>query len=57
MLQYGIRAIGSRMDLYGPRNNTNLSKFVVAYFVLCEFGGTSGEIQSQIPKFMVKINV
>jgi hypothetical protein len=42
-LQYGIRAIGSTLDPYGPRTNVNLSKFVVVDFGICKFGGKSRE--------------
>jgi hypothetical protein len=57
MSKYGMRATGSTLDPYVPRTNVNLSKFVVAYFGLCKFGGKSRENQSQIPKYVVKIHV
>jgi hypothetical protein len=43
MLQYAIRDIGSTLDPYGKITSVNLSKFVVSYYGLCEFGGKSGE--------------
>jgi hypothetical protein len=57
MLQSDIRASGSTLDRYGPRISWNLGKFVVANFCLCEFGGKSKENHSEIPKFMININV
>jgi hypothetical protein len=37
-LHIGIKASGSTLDLYGPRTNVNLVKFIVTYFSVTNLG-------------------
>jgi hypothetical protein len=49
-LHYGIRASGSNTGLYGLKNQSELVKFVVAYFVCDRFGGKT-KILERNPQF------
>jgi hypothetical protein len=55
MLQSGIRAIGSTLDLYGPKINTNLVNSSSQSLICVEIG-ENGEIPKILSKFKSKLH-